>query len=108
MNISDPATLQPIARVPDLGETEARQAVDAAVPAAVELKKTTGKRRGQLLREWYNLVRGAQNDLASIITAENGKTIAEALGEVTYAADFIDWFAGAAPRTDGSVGPILK
>lgn len=94
--------------MPDLGESEACQAVDAAVFAAADLKAMTGKKRGELLRTWYNLVHGAQKSLAAIITAENGKTMSEALGEVTYAADFIDWFAGAAPRIDGSVRLIRK
>lgn len=63
----------------------------------------TGKKRGELLRTWYGLVKAAQEDLANIITLENGKTIGEARGEVSYAADFIDWFAGEAPRIDSCV-----
>ena len=89
--------------MPDLGEPDASLAVDAATRAAVELKAMTGKKRGELLKAWYSLVQAAREDLASVITAENGKTIAEARGEVTYASDFIDWFAGEAPRIDGAV-----
>ena len=63
----------------------------------------TGKNRGELLRRWYTLVDEAQDDLAAIVTAENGKTLAEARGEVRHAADFLEWFAGAAPRIDGTV-----
>lgn len=78
-------------------------AVNGAIWAAAELKVMTGKKRGELLRAWYDLVKAAQEDIASVITLENGKTIAEARGEVSYAADFIDWFAGEAPRIDGCV-----
>lgn len=63
----------------------------------------TGKHRGQLLREWFRLILQAKDDLADIITTENGKTISEARGEVSYAADFVDWYAGAAPRVQGTV-----
>ena len=52
---------------------------------------------------WFSLMTEAKDDLASITAAENGKTLAEARGEVSYAADFLSWFAGAAPRIDGSV-----
>jgi len=64
----------------------------------------TGKARGELLLRWYSLVVEATEDLAAIITAENGKTLVEAQGEVAYAAGFLSWFAGAAPRVEGSVG----
>ena len=89
--------------MPDLGEAECIEAVNGATKAASELRGMTGKTRGELLRNWFNLARQAQEDLAKIITSENGKTLAEARAEVTYAIDFIDWFAGAAPRIDGSV-----
>jgi succinate-semialdehyde dehydrogenase/glutarate-semialdehyde dehydrogenase len=56
-----------------------------------------------MLRRWFDLITQNQEDLATIITAENGKPTAEAKGEVVYAADFADWFAGAAPRIEGSV-----
>lgn len=73
------------------------------------LSLMTGKQRGQLLREWLRVVMQAKDDLADIITTENGKTIAEAQGEVSYAADFIDWYASAAPRVEGMVrNPFLK
>jgi succinate-semialdehyde dehydrogenase/glutarate-semialdehyde dehydrogenase len=67
----------------------------------------TGKAKSELLLKWHTLVIDAAEDLAAIITAENGKTLAEAHGEVMYAADFLYWFAGAAPRMDGSVSGIL-
>ncbi|CAI4215833.1 unnamed protein product [Parascedosporium putredinis] len=101
--VQDPATWQTIASVPDLGETETTTAVNGAIQAAAQLKLLTGKQRGQLLRNWHRLVQQAQEDIATVITLENGKTLAEARGEVAYANDFIDWFAGAAPRIDGAV-----
>lgn len=99
----DPATWTPIAAVPDLTQAECIDAVQSADRALHKLSSMTGKIRGQLLREWFRLVMQAKNDLADIITAENGKTISEARGEVSYAADFIDWYAGAAPRVQGTV-----
>ncbi|KAH6995328.1 aldehyde dehydrogenase domain-containing protein [Ilyonectria destructans] len=102
-DVLDPATWTPIAAVPDLTQAECIDAVQSADRALHKLSSMTGKIRGQLLREWFRLVMQAKNDLADIITAENGKTISEARGEVSYAADFIDWYAGAAPRVQGTV-----
>jgi succinate-semialdehyde dehydrogenase/glutarate-semialdehyde dehydrogenase len=67
------------------------------------LKKMTGKERGELLRNWFNLMMAAREDLATIISVENGKTLVESRGEVIYAADFLEWFSGAAPRINGTV-----
>jgi succinate-semialdehyde dehydrogenase/glutarate-semialdehyde dehydrogenase len=67
-----------------------------------ELKAITGNERGEILRRWYELVIAARDDLAMIIIAENGKTSAEARGEVTYAADFLNWFSAEAPRLHGT------
>jgi succinate-semialdehyde dehydrogenase/glutarate-semialdehyde dehydrogenase len=67
------------------------------------LKQLTSKERGALLRRWYDLIISARDDLAAIITAENGKPLMEAQGEVTYAADFLDWFSGVGRRMDGMV-----
>ena len=100
---TDPASGESIARVPDLDENVCVQAVEGASKAAKELKMLTGKARGRLLRSWFNLARENQEELAQIITSENGKTLTEARGEVVYATDFIDWFAGAAPRISGTV-----
>jgi succinate-semialdehyde dehydrogenase / glutarate-semialdehyde dehydrogenase len=90
--------------LPDLGPEKCIDAIDGAVRAALGLRKMTGKARGELLMRWFSLVTEATEDLAAIITAENGKTLAEARGEVAYAADFLNWFSGAARRIDGSVG----
>jgi succinate-semialdehyde dehydrogenase/glutarate-semialdehyde dehydrogenase len=93
--------------LPDLGQDACNDAIDGAVRAGIELKRMTGKTKSELLLKWHTLVIDAAEDLAAIITAENGKTLAEAHGEVMYAADFLYWFAGAAPRMDGSVSRIL-
>ena len=100
---TDPATSEAIASLPDLGAKSCDDAVQSALKAFAELKRMTGKSRGELLRRWFTLVNETQDDIAAIITAENGKTLAEARGEVRYAADFLDWFAGEAPRVDGTV-----
>lgn len=93
--------------MPDLGEDACNDAINGARHAAIELKTMTGKAKSELLLKWHALVMEASDDLAAIITAENGKTLAEAHGEVMYAADFLYWFAGAAPRMDGSVSGTL-
>ncbi|KAH8692217.1 aldehyde dehydrogenase domain-containing protein [Talaromyces proteolyticus] len=102
-DVINPATSQPVAKVPDLDEKQCTEAVDAAVKAAVQLKNMTGKQRAEILRRWFNLLHESRDDLATIITAENGKPLAEARGEVVYASDFVDWFAGEATRIDGTV-----
>lgn len=102
-SLQDPATSKPIASLPDLTGDDCTKAVDAAVAALKQLRDLTGKERGAILRKWYELTIDAREDLAAIITAENGKTLAEARGEVTYAADFLNWFSGEACRIEGSV-----
>lgn len=99
----DPATSLPIAKLPDLGAAQVVDAITSAKIAAQTLKRLSGKQRGELLRRWYNAVKESQDDIATIITAENGKPLAEARGQVTYASDFLDWFSGEAPRLDGRV-----
>lgn len=99
----DPATSLPISKLPDLGAAQVVDAIASAKNAAETLKRLSGKQRGELLRRWYNAVKEAQDDIATIITAENGKPLGEARGEVIYAADFLDWFSGEAPRLDGRV-----
>ncbi|GAM39999.1 succinate-semialdehyde dehydrogenase [Talaromyces pinophilus] len=104
-DVINPATSLPISKLPDLGTAQVVDAIASAKNAAETLKRLSGKQRGELLRRWYNAVKEAQDDIAIIITAENGKPLAEARGEVTYAADFLDWFSGEAPRLDGRVIP---
>ncbi len=82
--------------------------MESAVKAGQELLAMTSKERGAILRRWFDLTIAARDDLAVIITAENGKPLAEAQGEITYAADFLDWFAGVGRRIDGMVGSSVR
>ncbi|KAF2018233.1 aldehyde dehydrogenase [Aaosphaeria arxii CBS 175.79] len=102
-DIYDPASGRVVAKVPDLDESQCVAAIEGASAAAEKLKSLTGKSRGQILRRWFELVLESKDDIAQLITVENGKPLAEAKGEVSYASDFIDWFAGAAPRISGTV-----
>jgi succinate-semialdehyde dehydrogenase/glutarate-semialdehyde dehydrogenase len=83
-------------------------AIAAAHEAFQTYKKTTGRQRAGWLRRWYNLCLEHIDDLALILTLENGKPLAEAKGEVTYAASFLNWFAGEAERTHGEVVPAAN
>lgn len=93
--------------MPDLDQDACDEAINGALHAGIALKRMTGKAKSELLLKWHTLVIEAADDLAAIITAENGKTLTEARGEVTYAADFLHWFAGAAARTDGHVSSAM-
>lgn len=77
--------------------------MESATTAAPTLRSKTGKERGELLDKWHSAVIAAREELATIVTAENGKPKAEALGEIDYAAGFLSWFAGAARRVEGTV-----
>ena len=101
--VANPATGEKIAEVADLGATEVTAAIDAAVPAQREWAKRTAKDRAMVMREWFDLVMANAEDLAVILTTEMGKPLAEAKGEVTYGASFIDWFAEEARRICGDV-----
>ena len=101
--VLDPATNAEIARVPNLNATDARRAIDAANAAWPAWRAKSGKERAAILRKWYELIVANADDLAAIMTAEQGKPLAEARGEVTYGASFIEWFAEEAKRVDGDV-----
>ncbi|KAG4442574.1 hypothetical protein IFR05_001986 [Cadophora sp. M221] len=104
-DVLDPATLDKIATIPEMGAADAALAVDAAHEAFKTFKKTTGRERARMLRKWNDLNLKHIDDLALILTLENGKTLAEAKGEVMYATSFLEWFAGEAERTYGEVIP---
>ena len=104
--VHDPATLSQIATIPEMGKAETARAVSAAHEAFKLFRKTTARYRARLLRKWNDLVLEYIEDLALILTLENGKTLAEAQGEVRYAASFLEWFAGEAERTHGEVVPV--
>jgi len=101
--VTNPATGALLAHVPNLGADAALAAVDAAVPAQKAWARLTGKARGAVLRRWGALMIAHQEDLARIMTAEQGKPLAEARGEVAYAASFLEWFAEEARRITGDV-----
>ena len=106
--VHDPATLDVIATVPEMGKAETAQAVAAAHEAFQSYKKTTARQRARLLRKWSDLILENADDLALIITLENGKSLTEAKGEVTYAASFLEWFSGEAERVHGEVVPVAN
>ncbi len=101
--VHDPATGAQLAEVANLGAREARQAIDAAREALPAWRARTAKDRSHLLRAWFDLLMQHQDDLARLITAEGGKPLAEARGEVAYGASFVEWFAEQAKRVNGEV-----
>jgi succinate-semialdehyde dehydrogenase/glutarate-semialdehyde dehydrogenase len=101
--VLDPADNSEIARVPDFGAAEASRAIGAAHAALAGWRAKTGKERAAVLRRWYDLVIEHADDLAAIMTAEQGKPLAEARGEVIYGASFLEWFAEEAKRVNGDV-----
>ncbi|XP_061838931.1 succinate-semialdehyde dehydrogenase, mitochondrial [Nerophis lumbriciformis] len=101
--VLDPATGLEIARVSDCGPDDAKRAVDAAYAAFHEWKQYTAKERSVLLRKWFDLMTLNKEQLARIITFECGKPLKEALGEISYAASFLEWFSEEARRVYGDV-----
>ena len=102
-DVTDPATGATLARVSDLGTEHAQQAIAAAEAALPGWRSTSEKKRAQLLRTWFELILANQEDLARIMTAEQGKPLAEARGEVAYGASFIEWYAEEAKRINGEL-----
>ncbi|WP_230969553.1 NAD-dependent succinate-semialdehyde dehydrogenase [Nitrogeniibacter aestuarii] len=105
IDVINPATGERIASVPRLGPEAASAAVAAASEAWPAWRAETAKARAAVLRQWFELIMANQDDLARIMTAEQGKPLAEARGEIAYAASFIEWFAEEAKRTYGDVVP---
>ncbi len=103
--VTNPADGSELAQVAELGADETRQAVEAAAAAWPEWRKRTAKDRAALLRRWYDLILENKDDLAAIMTAEQGKPLAESAGEVMYGASFIEWFAEEGKRLYGDVIP---
>ncbi|KAM3928730.1 succinate-semialdehyde dehydrogenase, mitochondrial-like isoform 1-T2 [Leptodactylus fuscus] len=104
--VLDPATDTELARVTDCGPGECREAVKAAAGAQQSWREVSAKERSVLLRRWYDLMIQNKDELAQIITAENGKPMKEALGEIVYAAGFLEWFSEEARRVYGDVIPV--
>ena len=105
IDVDDPATGETIGRVPDLGAEHAQAAIDAAERAMPAWAALTAKERATILRRWYDLIMAHQEPLARLLTREQGKPLAEAKGEIAYAASFIEWFAEEAKRVYGEVIP---
>jgi succinate-semialdehyde dehydrogenase/glutarate-semialdehyde dehydrogenase len=99
--VTNPATGATIAQIAKCGTAETRRAIDAASRALVTWRQKTVKERAAILRKWFNLVIEHQDDLAQIMTAEQGKPLPEAKGEVVYGANYIEWFAEEAKRIYG-------
>jgi len=103
--VRNPATGEIIGRVPKLGATEARAAIEAAQAAQAGWAARTAAERSQILRRWFDLMVANKEDLGRILTAEQGKPLKEAIGEIVYGASFIEWFSEEARRAYGDVIP---
>jgi succinate-semialdehyde dehydrogenase/glutarate-semialdehyde dehydrogenase len=105
VKVTNPATGRVLGTAPNLGRAEALRAVQAASTAGPDWRAQTGKERSRLLRRWFDLVTRHAEDLARLMTAEQGKPLAEARGEVAYAGAYIEWFAEEAKRAYGDTIP---
>ena len=103
--VDNPATAEIVGSVPDMGEAETRRAIEAANKAWPAWRAKTAKERAAILRKWFDLMMANQDDLALILTTEQGKPLAEAKGEIAYGASFVEWFAEEAKRVYGDVIP---
>jgi succinate-semialdehyde dehydrogenase / glutarate-semialdehyde dehydrogenase len=104
-DVVNPARGDVIASVPDLTRADAARAIAAADVARKAWAARTGKDRAQVMRKWFDLCMAAQDDLAAILTAEMGKPLAEAKGEVAYGSAYLEWFGEEAKRTYGEIIP---
>ncbi|PWF23835.1 NADP-dependent succinate-semialdehyde dehydrogenase [Corticimicrobacter populi] len=101
VEVRNPATGEVVAHVPRMGQAETRRAIEAANAAWPAWRRLTAKARCAILRRWYELMLANADDLAAIMTAEQGKPLAEARGEIVYAASFLEWFAEEGKRVQG-------
>src|SRR6266542_219722 len=106
--VNNPATGEILGTVPNMGAAETRRAIEAANAAFPAWRAKTAKERAVILRKWFDLMMASQEDLAQILTAEQGKPLAEARGEIAYGASFIEWFAEEGKRAYGDVIPSRK
>ncbi len=105
LDVTNPATGAVIGTVPKMGAGETRMAIEAAEKALPAWRAKTGKERAAILRRWFDLMMENQDDLGTIMTAEQGKPLAEAKGEIAYAGSFIEWFSEEAKRIYGDTIP---
>ena len=103
--VTDPADGAPLGTVPKMGAAETRRAIDAANAAWPAWRALTAKERAQVLHRWFRLMMENQDDLARLMTAEQGKPLAESTGEIAYGASFVEWFAEEAKRVYGDIIP---
>src|SRR5664280_2469729 len=108
MPVNNPATGEIIGTVPRMGTVETRTAIEAANGAYPAWRARTAAERSVLLRRWYELMIENQEDLATLMTAEQGKPMAESRGEIVYAASFIEWFAEEGKRLYGDTIPTYQ
>jgi succinate-semialdehyde dehydrogenase / glutarate-semialdehyde dehydrogenase len=107
-DVTDPATGDLVGSVPDAGATDVRAAIDAAAGALEEWKTLAALQRARILRRAADLIRERRDTIALVMTSEQGKPLAEATGEVDYAASFLEWFGGEAERVYGQVVPPMN
>lgn len=105
IDVTNPATGEVIASVPKMGADETRTALAAAEQAQVEWRNLLAKERANILRRWFDLMMENQEDLAQLMTLEQGKPLVESRGEIAYAASFIEWFAEEGKRVNGETIP---
>jgi succinate-semialdehyde dehydrogenase/glutarate-semialdehyde dehydrogenase len=105
INVDNPATGDVIGTVPKLGASEARDAIAAASRALPAWRSKTAKERAAVMRRWFDLMMANQEDLARLMTTEQGKPLGESRGEVGYAASFLEWFGEEAKRVYGDTIP---
>ena len=105
IDVTNPATGEKLGTVPRMGSAETRRAIEAASRALPAWRAKTAKERSSILRRWFELIMANQEDLAILMTAEQGKPLAESKGEISYAASFIEWFAEEAKRIYGDTIP---
>ena len=105
IEVDNPATGEIVGTVPRLGKTETRSAIDAAARAFPAWRRKTAKERAAVMRRWFELMMANQEDLARLMTTEQGKPLGESRGEVAYAASFLEWFGEEAKRVYGDTIP---
>ena len=107
-DVVDPASGGVIGTIPDLNGDETRRAIEAAEKAFASFRRTTHAARAAMLEKWYGLILDHQEDLARIMTLEQGKPLAEARGEIVYTASFVKWYAEEARRIGGTTIPAAQ
>jgi succinate-semialdehyde dehydrogenase / glutarate-semialdehyde dehydrogenase len=105
LDVTNPATLKKLGSIPNMGAAETRRAIAAAAAALPAWRARTAKERANIMRRWFDLMSENQEDLAILMTAEQGKPLAESKTEILYAASFIEWFGEEAKRLYGDIIP---